>query len=173
MQLGSHTLVPTTFNKHLVARAHQKKGRKKALLAGLTLTSMVDMFSLLVIFLLQTFSTSPELIVVTNGVTLPSAHTGHEIKNAPLISISSNGVFLDQKRVGDTDALLKNPEPLMEKLEALRMGWVKTHPNDKFPGEINLQAHKDIPSTLISQFMGMLPSQNFGSIQLIVTSGGS
>ena len=173
MQIGTHGLAPKTFHRHLVARAHKAKARKRMVVVGLTLTSMVDMFSLLVIFLLQTFSTSPELLVIAKGVTLPSAATGREIKDAPLLSLSDQGVFLDQKPVGSMAALLANPEPLMHKLAEHRTLWQKTHPGQAFKGEINLQAHRELPSTTVSQFMAMLPSQNYGSIQLAVVSGGS
>jgi len=168
--VGCHQLRPATFHRHLVERRHKKAGRRKALLVGLTLTSMVDMFSLLVIFLLQSFSASPELLV-TKGVALPTAKTGHEIKDAPMLSLSSEGVFLDQKRVGALAPLLKDPEPLMDKLDALRTQWMKAHPKETFRGEINVQAHRDLPSSTVAMFMGMLPSQNFGSIQLAILSG--
>jgi hypothetical protein len=127
---------------------------------------------LLVIFLLQTFSSSPELLVIAKDVTLPTAATGKEIKDAPLLSLSEHGVFLDQKLVGSMQAILADPEPLMHKLAAQRTLWQKTHPGQKFKGEINLQAHRDLPSTTVSQFMAMLPSQAYGSIQLAVVSGG-
>lgn len=171
MNLGTQTLTTGTFNRHLVARSHQKGKRRKALLVGLTLTSMVDMFSLLVIFLLQTFSTSPELLVVAKDLKLPVASTGREIKDAPVLSLALDGVYLDQKYLGKVSELLKNPEPLMEKLESLRVLWVKTHPKAQFSGEINLQAHREISSATVSQFMAMLPSQNYGSIQLVVVGG--
>jgi biopolymer transport protein ExbD len=172
MIISTKALSPVNFNHHLVARAHKKNARKKSMVVGLTLTSMVDMFSLLVIFLLQTFSTSPELLTVGKGVTLPNAGTGKEIKDAPVLSLSLEGVYLDQKRVGDTQVLLKDPTTLMERLESLRVLWQKTHPGQTFPGEINLQAHKELPSTMVSQFMAMLPSQAYSSIQLIVIPSG-
>ena len=40
-------------------------------------------------------------------------------------------------------------------------------------GEMNLQAHKEISSAVVAKIMGMLPTQNYDSIQLIVTSGGN
>lgn len=172
MNIGTQGLGPKTFNRHLVARAHKAKARKRMVVVGLTLTSMVDMFSLLVIFLLQTFSASPDLLVITKGVELPTAATGREIKDAPLLSLSEQGVFLDQKPVGSMQALLANPEPLMHKLAQLRNVWQKSHPGQQFKGEINLQAHRELPSTTVSQFMAMLPSQAYGSIQLAVVSGG-
>ena len=62
MVIGSQTLQPGTFVRHLLSREHRKAARGRNLIIGLMLTSMVDMFSLLVIFLLQVFSTSPELL---------------------------------------------------------------------------------------------------------------
>jgi len=173
MNCGENTLHPKSFTRHLLARNHKKKSYKRAVVVGLMLTSMVDMFSLLVIFLLQTFAASPELLIVTKGVTLPTAITGRELKDAPVLSISNEGIFLDQKLVGKTDVLLKKPEPLIEKLDALRELWQKTHPGATFVGEINLQAHRDIASSVVSQVMGMLPSSHYGSIQLAVYGGAS
>lgn len=173
MLLESQNLKTPCFNRYLVARKHARARGKRNLLVGLTLTSMVDMFSLLVIFLLQTFSASPELLAVQKDVRLPDARTGLAINDAPVLAISSEGVFLDQKRVGDLAELLKHPAPLMEGLSDLRTHWQKAHPKEKFPGQINLQAHRELPSTSISQIMGMLPSQAFGTIQLAVISGGT
>lgn len=169
--VASQQLKPTTFNRHLVRRAQRKAVRKRALIIGLTLTSMVDMFSLLVIFLLQTFSASPEMIVA-KGMVLPQAHTALEVRDAPILTIASDELYLDQKRVGGTQDVLHNPEPLMARLADLRERWQKSHPGQSFKGEINLQAHRDTPSTVVSQIMAMLPSQNYGSIQLAVLMGG-
>lgn len=173
MNLGSQNIGPVTFHRHIARREHKKNGRKRSIVIALTLTSMVDMFSLLVIFLLQAFSASPELLVVTKDVTLPTAATGNEIKDAPVLSLSNEGVYLDQKLVGTLQALQKDPEPLMAQLDMLRTQWMKSHPKESFRGEINVQAHRDLPSTTVASFMGMLPSQNYGSIQLAILVGGT
>lgn len=170
MLVGTQQLYPKVFTQHLVARAHSKKKAKRSMIIGLSLTSMVDMFSLLVIFLLQTFSTSPELLFVAKGVELPTASSGREIVDAPLLAITDSDIYLDQKRVGGTQEILRNPQPLMEKLKTLRELWQKTHPKETFKGEMNLQAHKDTPSTVVARVMGFLPAQSYGSIQLVVTS---
>ena len=171
MIVGTQELKPGSFNRHLVALSHKKASRRKNIIVGLTLTSMVDMFSLLVIFLLQTFSAAPELMAITKGVALPNAMTGIEIKSAPLLSISDAKVFLDQKEIGNTPELLKDPSPLMDALAELRDRWQTQHPSEKFPGEINLQADRELSSALVSKFMAMLPSQAYGSVQLVVVNG--
>ncbi len=172
MMVGTQTLRPGSFDHHLISRQHAKKKGKRMLLIALSLTSMVDMFSLLVIFLLQTFSTSPEMLMVGKGVTLPSAHSGSEIVDAPILAVTASDIYLDQKKIGATSDILKDPTVLMEKLSGLRELWQKTHPNDTFKGEINFQASKETPSTVVSKVMGMLPSQHYGSIQLVVMAGG-
>ena len=170
MSLGPQTLKVGTFQRHLLKRKQKKKSRRRAMIATLTLTSMVDMFSLLVIFLLQAFSASPELVMVTKGVTLPAAVSAHEMTDAPVLAISTDSVYLDQQLVGKTETLLEDPEPLTKKLADLRSLWQKTHPNEVFKGEINLQAHRDLPSTLVSRFMAILPTQFYSTVQLAVVS---
>lgn len=170
---GRESLGNNPFERHLVSRTLAKRRSRRVLLAALSLTSMVDMFSLLVIFLLQTFSTSPELLMVTKGLTLPSARSGQELLDAPVLSLTTEGVYLDQKKLGSLDEVLKNPDTLMTQLQKLRESWGDAHPGLEFKGEINLQAHREVSSALVSKLMGLLPSQHYGSIQLIVTSGGS
>jgi biopolymer transport protein ExbD len=151
MSLVANTLKPGVFEHHLVGRGKGRSG-KRNMLSGLMLTPMVDMFSLLVIFLLQAFSTSPELLILVKGVTLPSASTGKEIKDAPVLAIAPNGVFLDQKDMGSAEAVLKDPTALLKKLGELRKLWMKGNPGGAFPGEITLQAHREIPSPKFTQF---------------------
>jgi biopolymer transport protein ExbD len=171
MSLVANTLKPGVFEHHLVGRGKGRKG-KRSMLSGLMLTPMVDMFSLLVIFLLQAFSTSPELLVLIKGVTLPSASTGKEIKDAPVLAVATTGIFLDQKEIGTAEQVLKDPTALLAKLSELRKLWLRGNPGEAFPGDITLQAHKEIPSTTIAQLMAILPSAHYGSIQLAVISGG-
>jgi biopolymer transport protein ExbD len=172
MILQSQTLRPKTFHHHLVARRNRRAALKKHLVVGLSLTSMVDMFSLLVIFLLQTFSTSPEVATISQGIVLPSASTGTEVVDAPQLTITQDGVFLDQKALGKLDDVLKKPKPLLEKLESLREVWMKTHPGASFAGEINLQAHQALSGIVVSQMMGLISGQHYGSIRLTVIPGG-
>ncbi len=170
--IGAQTLKVKTFNRHLIARAHKTSGNKRSIISVLMLTSMVDMFSLLVIFLLQSFATSPELVMVSKNMVLPTAAQLQETKDAPVLAIGVDEITLDQKLVGKTQDLLKDPEPLLAKLASLREQWQKTHPDDEFKGEINIQAHRDISSHIISMFLAHLPSQAYSSAQLVVVAGG-
>lgn len=170
--LGATQLKPGSFNHHLVARKHKQEQSKRTLLVALSLTAMVDMFAVLVIFLLQSFSASPELIV-TKGVELPKAISGGEIKQAPVLALVNGELFLDQQLIGAIDATLKAPKELMAKLKTARETWQKDYPDREFPGEINLQADQSIPSTIIGQVMGIVSQAHYYSIQLAVLAKGT
>ena len=160
-----------TFERHLIFRRQKKHFKVKALLAALMLTSMVDMFSMLVCFMLQTFSSNPE-ILVTKGIELPASMTSSMVKEAPLVSVSNNGIYVDQKRIGTPKEVLRKPGLLTRPLRNIRRSWAKNNEGKAFPGEINLQADRSLSSALISQIMSILTAQHYGQIQLAVISGG-
>jgi biopolymer transport protein ExbD len=169
MSYLSGTMVgANAFEKHLIS--NKRKGGKSKRGVGfiLMLTSMVDMFSMLVIFLLQTFSSSPE-IIITSGLKLPDSFTPSIVREAPIISLNKDGnLYLDQVKVGIITEMTKNPQPVLQKLDAIKRNWAKSHPNGEFPGQINLQADKDIPSSTVSKVMNILTAGQFSSIQLAV-----
>lgn len=165
--IGAGQLRPVSFHEHLVARAYKQARDKRVLLVSLTLTAMVDMFAVLVIFLLQSFSASPELIV-TKGLVLPAASSGAELREAPVLALVDNQVFFDQKPVGHISEVLKRPIVLAEKLTDFRKKWQIANPGKEFTGEVNLQADRSTESTIVSQFMGILSGESFHSIMLAV-----
>ena len=154
------------FSRHLDSRMRSKKRAKKILGASLMLTPMVDMFSLLVIFLLQFFSGSPEFLT-TQGIVLPKATSGMEVQQVPVVSVTMNEVWVERKRLATIDEVMKQPEVLGVALAAIRTDWMKKHKEEKFLGQVNLEAHEEIKSTVVSQIMAILAAQHYGSIQLL------
>ena len=75
------------FLKSKVMSGKFGKGRKGSS-ADLQLTSMVDMFTLLVIFLLANFSASGEVLFMSKEIQLPTASHGTEIERAPVVAIT-------------------------------------------------------------------------------------
>lgn len=171
MALGTNILRVGTFNKHLVDRKNKASKHKRVIVAGLMLTSMVDMFSLLVIFLLQSFSNSPEVMAMSKGIVLPPAMSAQAPIDAPVVAISGVDVLLDQKWVGETAKTLENPQALIDKLNELKNIWIQTHPQQEFKGDIHLQADKGLSSTWVSQVISVLISQGYYSVHLATVSG--
>lgn len=167
MILNQSLVSADAFEKHLINRKRKKNWAIKAMGFTLMLTSMVDMFSMLVVFLLQTFSSSPE-ILVTKGVEIPDSITPSIVREAPVLALSRDGkVYLDQELIGKTTVVLKKPNMLLKKLNTIKQKWASSH-TTPFSGEINLQADKEIKSTDVASMMGILTSSQFQAIQLAV-----
>lgn len=70
---------------------------KKSVYANLSLTSMVDMFAIMVIFLLQSFSSQGEIIVLPSKFKLPEAKSTGILQRAPTIIVGQDEVLLVEK----------------------------------------------------------------------------
>jgi biopolymer transport protein ExbD len=167
VRLNQSIVAANPFEKHLINRRRKKGKGMRSPQFTLMLTSMVDMFSMLVIFLLQTFSNSPEISIL-RGMQLPNSITSAIVREAPVLAISKDGnLYLDQKLVGKTVDISRKPDELLNKLNYIKKGWVSSH-TSAFTGDINLQADREVESTTVSMVMAILTTSQFQSIQLAV-----
>ena len=135
---------------------------KKTGYAELNLTSMVDMLTILVVFLLQTFSASGELLTVQKNIILPEASNFAELEQAPIIALSKDSVTLDGRPVADSAEL--NAEntadwkitKLHDELVTLKNNFKLLHPSDGadgFKGMVIVQADKNVDFKVIKKVM--------------------
>lgn len=170
----NRALQTTRFTQRLQALKHRKNRTRRILVAGLMLTSMVDMFSLLVIFLLQSFSNSPEVMALSKGITLPVAVSAAAPIDAPLLTLTSdNFVLIDQKPVGTSKEVIDDPSRLLKPLGELQKQWKTSHATAEFKGELHLQADRGLSSVLVSRIINIVNAQGYSSVHLAVVSGGN
>ena len=96
---------------------------KRSAVAVLSLTAMVDMFTVLVVFLLQNYATTDQILFLPEKVELPQARAVKELKPSNVVIISKDGIILNNNKVAEffdvkeqEDWLLK---PLKEKVVEL------------------------------------------------------
>lgn len=71
------------------------------------ITSMVDMFVILLVFLLKSYSTSPVIITPSEGMTLPASTSTKDPVEALKLMVSKSGVFVEDKKIIDlTDGVV-------------------------------------------------------------------
>lgn len=150
----------------------RKQSQRRTIVASLMLTPMVDMFSLLVIFLLQFLSSSPEFMPVAE-VQLPPSISAAEMAEAVTVSISLEDVFVSHEKVGPLADVLKDPAAFSDALLKAREKWATDHPGKEFTGDVNLEAHQEVPSTSVATIMTILNGHHFGSINLLALGGES
>jgi len=100
-----------------------KKGRKRSIVAVLQLTAMVDMFTVLTVFLLQNYATTGEVISIPKEVKLPNAAAVKEIRPSTVVVISKENIMLNNQVLMSFTKVKEQEDwmiqPLKENLEKL------------------------------------------------------
>jgi biopolymer transport protein ExbD len=118
------------------------------------------MLTILVVFLLQTFSASGELLAVQKNIVLPEAQNFTDLEQAPIIAVSKDAVTLDGRPVADATEL--NAEntadwkitKLHDELVTLKNNYKLLHPGpDDFKGMVIVQADRNVDFKVIKKVM--------------------
>ncbi len=99
------------YNKYL-----KGKKTKRNVVAILSLTAMVDMFTVLVVFLLQNYNVTGQVLYIPKEVTLPKAEKIKELKPAVVVTISNKEILLDKTPIITFDQLKAQPEWMIQPL---------------------------------------------------------
>jgi biopolymer transport protein ExbD len=107
------------FRLHRLLRS---RGKKREVVAMLSLTAMVDMFTVLVIFLLQNYNVTGAVLYIPKEVVLPKAESTKDLKPAFVVTISDKEVLLDRDAVASYAEVQAQQDwmiqPLFDKLKA-------------------------------------------------------
>src|ERR1041385_8263782 len=92
--------VPGKRNRH-----GRLKSSKKSAVMVLNMTAMVDMFTVLCVFLLQNYATTNQVLPMPEKVDLPAAHEVKELKPSNVVVISNDGIVLNNLKVAEFRAV--------------------------------------------------------------------
>jgi len=148
------------FAKSKVLGGKMKKG-KKPTNADLNVVPMVDMMTMLVIFLLQQFSSTGEVLYMQKDIKLPTAQHGQMIEEAPVVAVSPTQMVVTGVKVAemaelDSDSGYLNIPALEERLRDEKKRWDFIHqndPNKKWDGVVNIQADQNVPFRIVKRVM--------------------
>jgi biopolymer transport protein ExbD len=87
--------VPGRRGKHGVG------GGKRSAVVMLNMTAMVDMFTVLCVFLLQNYATTNQVLPMPDKVELPAAHEVKELKPSNVVIIAEDGIMLNNVKVAE------------------------------------------------------------------------
>ena len=152
------------------------RGKKQGY-ASLMLTSLVDMFTIIVIFLLMNFSANGEVLYMSKDIKLPDAYHGAQLERAPVISVSNDAVTFDGRMLISTADLAKgdvlNVPELEDALRDEKRRYEQIHaddPDHPFKGLINVQADRRIAFKVIKRVMFACNQSGFGNINFAALS---
>lgn len=178
--------------RHRYHRLLKNRGGKRSVTAVLSLTAMVDMFTVLVVFLLQNYNTTGEILYIPKEVTLPKAARVNELKPAVVVTVSAKEVLIDRTQVAtfaevqaQVDWVIPNLRDqvrvLLEKAKAeqdaklqnkIRNVVDKTVGNDEMDPNawrrVTLQADKDMDYLTLKKVMYSIYEAGGGPINFAV-----
>jgi biopolymer transport protein ExbD len=148
------------FEKSKILGGKMTRGHKSTN-SELNVVPMVDMFVMLVIFLLQQFSATGEVLYMQKDIKLPDAQHGQMIEIAPVVAVSSDQVVVTGVKVADireldSDSGYLNIPALEERLRDEKKRWEFIHqqdPDKKWDGVVNIQADKGVPFRIVKRVM--------------------
>lgn len=156
--------------------APSKKKRRKPgiVLATLTLTSLMDVMTILLIFLLKSFSAEGDILAADPKLKLPLSTSREAPKMKLIIQLSTDDIIVDGVKVAEVrdtrsrDLLIK---PVFDSLmnNTKRMEFIeRENPSLKFAGEVSIQGDKRIPFDLLKKIMYSCGQAGYGNISLAV-----
>lgn len=146
------------------------------------ITSMVDMFVILLVFLLKSFSTSPVQITPNADLTLPESTASADPVDVVKLVVSKNGIFVEDRKIldleggklGAEDTDKTDGQFIRKLFEELDLQAKKTrsianvNETVEFDGKILMQADRDLPYALLQKVMYTSMLAGYADMKLAV-----
>lgn len=161
--LEQSVLSQTTLGGQLKEASALKPGGEKAkrgIAADLPLTALVDAFSILVIFLLMSFSSTGDLLLIGKETELPKAALTDQLEHNPVVKVEDGQVYLENQAVSG--------DGLIQALLDLRKKFADLRPGEEFPGIVTVQADRRVKYEFLNQIVLACAHAGFSDIRFAV-----
>jgi biopolymer transport protein ExbD len=161
-------------NPRLKRQARKSRGGSEV---KLNITSMMDMFTIILVFLLKNFSTQGQMVTPAAGLMLPTSNVEKAAVEALNIKISKNTIVVENTPVTDEkefSAILKQQEFLIPELHKVLVQYEKEARKSaevfgkEFKGEITIHGDVSTPYKVITRVMYTCGQAGFPVMNLLV-----
>jgi biopolymer transport protein TolR len=137
----------------------------------LNLTALVDVFTILIFFLLSSSGTV-DVLPASKAVTLPESNAEQSPRETLVVVVSNADILVEGRRVaGVADVMSRADdliEPLKAELDLLSQRRVVREENEKDTRTITIMGDKDIPYQLLRKVMVTCARANFSDVSFAV-----
>lgn len=154
------------------SRRIQRMGRNRQAVAKLSLTSLMDVFTILVFFLLVN-SSSTEVLETPKQITLPASITEQRPRETVVVFISPNEVTVQGEVIAKVAEIEASESPLVagisERLGEIKQQVIGTSTKAIADSqEITILADRTVPFTVIKRVMSTCTNEGYTRISLAV-----
>ncbi len=156
---------------HRMERHHIRSKR----IPGINLTALMDIFTILVFFLLVN-SSDVDVQPNTKSIQLPKSSAEQVPKLTLTIMVNETDLLVQGRSIASVADIIKNPDNLIEPLKQELEHQASRNPlaiGDESGREITILGDKEIPYRLLKKIMITCNSANYNNISLAVTKKGN
>ena len=158
------------------SRRIKRMGRNRLKITKMNLTSLMDVFTILVFFLLVN-SGSVEVLDSPKEVSLPESRAESKPRETVVIFISPTEVLVQGQLVAMVDEIIENKasvlDPIAARLAELKESVIGTSTRVVSTSqEVTILADKSVPFIVIKTIMSTCTGEGFENVSLAVTQKG-
>ena len=143
--------------------------------AGINLTSMMDILTTLLLFLLKSYVVEGEAMVPPPGVELPHSTAAESPENSVIVAIDGDAILVDSERIASVAEAEASPGLTIPSLAA-RLDEMRTQQDqiqsmqgaDESPHIATIQGHRTIEYRVLRKVMYTLNQSGFEHVSLAV-----
>lgn len=159
------------MKRFLLFEEHRERRRQRAKqVLAINLVSMMDIFTILVFFLLVNTG-DVEVLPGKTGVRLPESTSQEKPKQTLVILINEQGVFIQGRKLATTVGLMKEDATLIKGLRDELDYQRKKNPQGasaEFNGNVTIIGDRALPFKVLKKIMLTCAEAQYGNISLAV-----
>ena len=145
--------------------SHHK--RRKDRTASLNMVSLMDIFTILVFFLLVT-STDSNTLPSTKSIELPASTTDKVPKKTLVVMVNDENIQINGKNIISTKKATNNRKSIVPELALVLIKYAKKEDKKKKRYNITIMGDKKIPYKLLKKIMLTCAGTKYANISLAV-----
>lgn len=158
-----------------LVRPRKNRSNRKLKAFRPQLTSLVDVMTILLIYLLQSFSSEGDIVPVYKDLILPESSAKKHPELRVTITVNNSYILVENQKIASVDKVLSSEELIIPSLYE----WLgkrreatekieKLSTKTKFKGEVSIQGDKRIPFRLLKKIMYTCGQQGYNNFSLLV-----
>jgi biopolymer transport protein ExbD len=156
-------------------------GKHKSTNVELNVIPMVDIMTMLTMFLLMQFSATGEVLMMQKDIKLPEASHGQIMDRAPVVAVTTAQILVEGQKIADVQDLERDDfwhiPALEERLRDEKKRWDYIHQADpdrekNWKGDVNIQADVKVPFKIIKRVMYSCNQANYFNLNFATLAAG-
>ncbi len=170
------------FRKAL-ARKKRKEREAEGEIKELNITAMMDMMTIILVFLIKSYSASSVTVTASDDVRPPTSTTRFVPKDTVAITVTPKAIFVNDKKRVELKGMEIPPDQMQGQLigplnnalalEVKKLKFIaQSNPNAPFSQEVSIIGDKRIPYRLLNAVLYTAGRNELGNFRFVVLTKG-